>query len=313
MRRLSCFVLIGTVLASAAGYAQAIRANAGFKSNSIPRNDDGSAPPTPLGFTINFFGISRSSTYVNNNGNITFDSALATYTPFGLQSAQREIIAPFFADVDTRAPGSQLVNYGQDTINGHKAFGANYINVGYYGVHDDKLDSFQVVLIDRSDTGAGNFDLEFNYGHILWETGDASGGVGGYGGVSASVGWSNGSTDPGTSYQAPGSLIPGSFLDGGPDALYQTSVGTVTSNTASPVLGRMLYHARDGIISPGLTITSSIPPDATIGTPYSTTMSATGETGPFQWTLQPDVSGAPGLTFTPAGVLSGTPTQVGNL
>ena len=191
MKRFFLTILAGAaVLGSSAGYGQAIRPNAGFNSQSVARNDDGSGPLTPLGFTINFFGKTRSSTFVNNNGNLTFDSALSTYTPFGLESTQREIIAPFFADVDTRAAGSNLVTYGQDTVNGHKAFGANYISVGYYAVHADKLNSFQVVLVDRSDTGAGNFDIEFNYGHILWETGDASGGVNGYGGTSATVGWS---------------------------------------------------------------------------------------------------------------------------
>ena len=311
MKHFFSIVALAAVLNGSASYAQAIRSNAGFNAHSIPRNDDGSGPLTPLGFPINFFGITRSSAFVNNNGNLTFDSALATYTPFGLQQTAREIIAPFFADVDTRPPGSKLVTYGQDTVNGHKAFGANYISVGYFAVHDDKLNSFQVVLIDRSDTGSGNFDIEFNYGHILWETGDASGGVNGFGNVSATVGWSNGTTDPGTSYQAPGSLVPGSFLDGGPYALMTQSANTKVSNNSSPVPGRQLYHARDGIISPGLSITSASPPNATVGAPYSATLLAAGTKGPFRWTLQPDVIFAPGLAFTPDGVLSGTPATAG--
>jgi len=299
------------ILGCSAAYGQAIRQNAGFQSQILARNDDLSTGLIPLGFTINFFGKTRTATYVNNNGNITFDSSLATYTPFGLQATAREIIAPFFADVDTRNPASNVVTYGQDTVNGHKAFGANYINVGYYNSHADKLDSFQVVLVDRSDTGAGNFDLEFNYGHILWETGDASGGVNGYGGVSASVGWSNGSTDPGTSYQYPGSLIPGAFLDNGPQALIRQSANTKISNTSTPVTGRLMFRARDGVISPGLTIISTIPPNATVGTAYSTTLLATGEKGPFRWTLQPDITSPPGLTLTQDGVLSGMPTTPG--
>jgi len=168
-----------------------------------------------------------------------------------------------------------------------------------------------VVLVDRTDTGAGNFDLEFNYGHITWETGDASGGVNGYGGVPASVGWSNGSTDPGTSYQYPGSLIPGSFLDNGPYALIRQSANTKISNTSTPVTGRLMFRARDGVISPGLTIVSTIPPDATVGTAYSTNLLATGEKGPFRWTMQPDIASPPGLSLTPDGVLSGMPTTPG--
>jgi large repetitive protein len=304
-------VALAAMFDASSAYGQAIRQNAGFNTQILARNDDDSAPLTPLGFTINFFGKTRSSTYVNNNGNITFDSALATYTPFGLPQTQREIIAPFFADVDTRPSGSKLVTYGQDTVNGHKAFGANYISVGYYNQHDDKLNSFQVVLIDRTDTGAGNFDIEFNYGHIFWETGDASGGVNGYGNVSATVGWSNGTSDPGTSYQAPGSLIPGSFLDNGPNSLMLQSANSKVSNSSAAVPGRQLYHARDGVISPGLSITSTFPPDATVGAAYSTTLLATGANGPFLWTIQPDVLFPPGLAVSPTGVLSGTATVAG--
>ena len=314
MKRIATAIIVAiTALGGEAVQAQAIRTNAGFYTKSIPANDDGSAPLESLGFTINFFGKSRSSVYVNNNGNITFDSALATYTPFGLDSTQREIIAPFFADVDTRNPASKLVTYGADTVNGHKAFGANYIDVGYYGAHADKLNSFQVVLIERADTGATNFDIEFNYAKIQWETGDASGGVGGYGGVPAVVGWSNGTGDPGTSYQLPGSMISGAFLDGGPHALIRQTVNGVTSGSsgASPVYGRITFRARDGVISPGLSITSSVLPDAIVGTRYTTSLSAAGAKPPFQWTLQPDVATPPGLTLTSDGTYSGVPTQQG--
>ena len=60
--------------------------------------------------------------YVNNNGNVTFDSALATFTPFNIETTDRDIIAPFFADVDTRGANSSLVTYGMETIDGRDAF-----------------------------------------------------------------------------------------------------------------------------------------------------------------------------------------------
>jgi hypothetical protein len=309
----STLAIIATaaVLGCSAAQGQAIRPNAGFNSRILERNDDGSAPLESLGFTINFFGKNRSGAYVNNNGNMTFDSPLATYTPFGLDRTQREIIGPFFADVDTRNPASNVVTYGQDTVNGHNAFGANFINVGYYNAHADKLNSFQVVLIDRSDTGAGNFDMEFNYAKIQWETGDASGGVGGYGGVPAVVGWSNGTGDPGTSYQLPGSMIAGAFLDGGPYALVRGTVHSVVSNPANIVLGRLKYQARDGVISPGVGITSSVLPDATVGTRYTTTLTASGAKPPFQWTMVPDVTLPPGLVLSADGTYTGVPTLEG--
>ncbi len=177
MRRL-LFALVALGVAGIAA-AQAVRDNPGFKTYSVARNDDGSSPLQPLGFTINLFGKVRSSVFVNNNGNITFDSALSTFTPFGLRRTEREIIAPFFGDVDTRPDASKLVTYGMDTVNGHRAFGVNYVDVGYYSNHTDKTNSFQLVLVDRADQGPGDFDIEFNYARIAWETGDASGGFGG--------------------------------------------------------------------------------------------------------------------------------------
>jgi len=292
-------------LAAPAG-AQSIRDLPGFRERSIPRNDDGSAPLEGLGFTINFFGQQRSTVYVNNNGNVTFDSALATYTPFGLEGTRREIIAAFFADVDTRAAGSALVAYGHDSISGRRAFGANYINVGYFGTHDDKLNRFQLILIDRSDTGSGNFDIEFNYEKIVWETGDASGGVNGFGGVPAAVGWSNGTGEPGTSFELNGSLVSGSFLDNGPRGLSRGSLNTT-------IRGRYLFRARNGYVSPGLAITSSCPmPEATLGTTYTQRLSAVGAVSNARWSLLPDPGAdLPGLALAGDGRFTGTPNRTG--
>ncbi len=52
------------------------------------------------------------------------------------------------------------------------------------------------------------------------------------------------------------------------------------------------------------------PPAGAVGTPYSTAFTATGGTTPYTFT---QLSGAlpPGLTLSPAGVLSGTPTAIG--
>jgi hypothetical protein len=298
------------VLAGALAYpqpmaGQAIRDLPGFKSRTVPRNDDGSGPFVPLPFPINFFGRLRAGCWVNNNGNITFDRSLSTYTPFGLESTRTEIIAPFFADVDTRGLRSRMVTFGEDKVNGRQAFGANYLDVGYFASHDDKLNRFQVILIDRSDTGSGNFDVEFNYERIVWETGDASGGSGGFGGIPASVGWSNGSGQPGTSFQLPGSLSSGAFLDSGPQALARRRLN-------APVIGRYLFRARDGQLSPGLRITSgSQLPNGRIGAAYSAVLTAEGGSG-YQWSLLPDPGQSlPGLSLSPSGVLSGTPTAVG--
>ncbi|MEP6835544.1 MAG: nidogen-like domain-containing protein [Gemmatimonas sp.] len=252
--------------------AQAIRSLAGFRSNTLQANDDGSAAAFPI-FEVNFFGIKFSSVYVNNNGNVTFGAPLATFTPFGLTTAiGRPIIAPWFADVDTRGTtglgsgsgggnagnlaqlyaGSGLVTYGLDTFSGHSAFGVNWFSecgfwtgagagptctgntgVGYFADHVDKLNAFQLILIERSDVAAGDFDFEMNYAcKENWETGDASGGTGGLGGSSVRIGYSNGTGVAGTNYEKPGSGVNGAFL------------GTRTDGC------RDTYSVRGGVVTP---------------------------------------------------------------
>ena len=208
----------------------------------LPANDDGSTGLVDLGFAINFFGTNTSQTYVNNNGNVTFTAALPVYTPFGLQTNAFPIIAPYFADVDTRGAGSSLTTYGTGSIDGRNVFGVNWIDVGYFASETDKLNSFQLILTDRGDTGAGNFDIQFNYDRILWETGSASGGVNGFGGTPAAVGYTAG--DATNFFEFAGSRITGSFLDG------NGTSGLIHNSLASSTLGQYNFEVRGGTVVP---------------------------------------------------------------
>lgn len=221
--------------------AQAATIRSGFDASTLAGNDDGSDGPVAIGFDIDFFGVTANQLFVNNNGNVTLDSSLSIFTPFDLTSTGQQIIAPFFADVDTRTAGSE-VTYGTGTVDGRAAFGVNWVDVGYFSSQTDlsQLNDFQLVLIERFDTGAGNFDIEFNYGDILWETGNASSGSGGLGGDSARVGFSNGTGDAGTFFELEGSAVNGAFLNGGTNAL------NVGSNIGEA--GRFLFTARGSTV-----------------------------------------------------------------
>jgi len=232
-----CVALLA--LSSVAAQAGAIRFASEFTDFTLPRNDDGSTGLVDIGFSINFFGVNRTQLFVNNNGNVTLDSALPTYTPFPLANTNRQILAPFFADVDTRNTGSNVVQYGTGTVDGRSAFGVNWQMVGYYNSQANKLNSFQLILIDRSDTGAGNFDFEFNFDQIQWETGTASGGTNGLGGNSARMGWSNGALN---TFELAGSAVNGAFLDNGANALIHNSLG-------SDVDGRYRWQVRNGTVT----------------------------------------------------------------
>ncbi|MFM1842844.1 MAG: hypothetical protein RLZZ490_1581 [Cyanobacteriota bacterium] len=161
----------------------------GFGENFLDRNDDGSTGRFDLPFAINLYGSTYSTAFLNNNGNITFESALSAFTPSFFPGAPQPIIAPYWADVDTRNPGSGLVYYAApnpDTI----VF--TWDRVGYYFENADLLNSFQAILRNRADTGVGNFDIEYRYNQLEWTTGDASGGSGGFGGTPAVAGFDSG-------------------------------------------------------------------------------------------------------------------------
>ncbi len=237
---LTALALAAVLAAPLAAQAGAVHDVAKFTDFTLPANDDGSTGLVNIGFNINFYGVSQSNLYVNNNGNVTFANPLSTFTPFGLTTSTIAIIAPFFADVDTRGAGSGLVQYGTDTIGGKNVFGVNWINVGYFGSHVDKLNSFQMIFTDRSDIAAGDFDIEFNYDKIQWETGDASGGSGGLGGSPARVGYTNGGL---VDVEFTGSGVSGAFLDGGPNAL-------ISGRLNSTVFGQYIFNVRGGTVAP---------------------------------------------------------------
>lgn len=208
--------------------------NAGCRANSLARNDDGSSARVSLPFSVRLYNRSYTGLYVNNNGNVTFKSPLSAYTPGSIDVADRPIIAPFWADVDTRPTASSVVKFGTTTFNGLQTFCVNWNGVGYYSGHTDKTNAFQLLLVRKA---SGNFDVIFNYGRIQWETGDASGGSNGFGGSSARAGISNGFA---STYELPGSAVHGAFLDSNPNGLIHRTLGSTTP-------GRIKIKVRSGI------------------------------------------------------------------
>ena len=252
------FSFRGLAAVSAAG-ADTIRT--GFTlSGDLGKGDDNNSQPASIGCSANFYGTTASQVYVNNNGNITFGSKEETYTPYGLLTdVAKPIIAPFFADVDTRDNGS-TVKFGTTTIDENAAFVVNWLNVGFFngapGTASPTTNSFHLVLISN---GNGNFDFEFNYGSILWETGTASasgGNANGLGGNSARVGFSNGASGSNrVAVELTGSGVNGAFLDGGPNAL--------VSKSNIGVAGRYKWSVTNGVAEVAPSV-SAVPVPATL-------------------------------------------------
>ncbi|MBA1446229.1 MAG: hypothetical protein M3H12_08765 [Chromatiales bacterium] len=79
--------------------------NRGYGEQAMLPNDDGSSNLLDLPFNINFYGNEFSSFFINNNGNISFDNPISSYTPDPFPVANQPMIAPWWGDVDTSRDG----------------------------------------------------------------------------------------------------------------------------------------------------------------------------------------------------------------
>lgn len=189
---------------------------AGFGENILDRNDDDSTSEIDITSIfeggLNFFGREFTSLWINNNGSVTFNGARSEYTPDVItQNNSNPEITPFFADVDTwggatfassggTSTGSNLVYYDFDLENDR--FIVTWDDVGYYSSNTDKTNAFQLIL---TDTGNGDFDIQFRYENVDWTTGNASGGSGGLGGTPARAGFTASTGDPDAYFELPAS------------------------------------------------------------------------------------------------------------
>ncbi|MBN2218090.1 MAG: VCBS repeat-containing protein, partial [Pirellulales bacterium] len=162
-------------------------------------NDDNSTELLAIGFALNFYGNTYTEMYVNNNGNITFDEPLWDFVPDGFPQ-NTPIIAPFWADVDTRATGEVRVAYGTSS-NGNPVVQIDWIDVGYYSTHADKKNSFTLYI---EDDPVGDIVM-FVYHDMQWTSGDVDG-MGGFGGEGAQIGFDAGDHSNYISVSRPRSL-----------------------------------------------------------------------------------------------------------
>lgn len=230
-------LLLGATLlnpAAAVPLRDGLGGPAGYGELSQGRNDDSSSNELNLPFAVNFFGKSFDKFYVNNNGNISFGNRLPAFTPTQFPASNLPVIAPFWADVDTRAAGGGAVYVAAPNAN---AVTVTWNNVGYFAAQTNKLNDFQMTLVNRADTGAGNFDIEFRYNRLEWTTGGATGGVNGLGGIPAQAGYDAGN-------QKNFFVLPGSFTNGVLDLVN-------TSNVSQETPGLWTMAIRNGGTSDG--------------------------------------------------------------
>jgi hypothetical protein len=216
MRRLVPF-LMGLFVAAVASKARAgatlisgLGGPVGYGTDCMPPNDDGAWPAGATGLDITtafpnglqFYTGTYKSLWINNNGNISFNSAITQYTPDAFPGAPQPMIAPYWADVDTRNqtecddpdyPGGGGYPAGATCMNPASdgvwwsitpgQFVVTWDQVGFFDCNVTPVMSFQLILsaTDCGGTSSGmDFNIEFRYNECGWEAGDASGGTGGF-------------------------------------------------------------------------------------------------------------------------------------
>jgi hypothetical protein len=185
-------------------------------------NDDLSSGVITIPFQFNLYGDLYTTLFINNNGNISFQNPYGTFSATPFPNNQFIMVAPFWADVDTRGDDGMGLNGGQVLYKvTPTALYVNWVDVGYFSSQTDKKNSFQLIITDGTDPVIGlGKNVSFCYKNMDWTTGAASQGVNGFGGIPAVVGANRGNAVDyiqfGT-FDAPGAAYDGPF--GAPDGV----------------------------------------------------------------------------------------------
>ncbi|EAQ03085.1 Nidogen, extracellular region [Pseudooceanicola batsensis HTCC2597] len=204
---------------------------AGFGEAALARSDDGSfaldaRAVFPGGLT--YFGRHHAgdAIRVGTNGIVSFGAGVEVYPAVGSPLPVADMIAPFWADVDTRIDGegreSGQIWVDLDPEGGHLT--VTWADVGSYRRQADETNLFQLRLTDR---GAGDFDIRFAYERIDWTSGTAS-------------------DDAGAMVLLNGVRLPEAWIAAGDAGALASQAG----NTG--IAGTWQFEMRDGIL-PGLT------------------------------------------------------------
>jgi hypothetical protein len=132
-----------------------------------------------IGFNINFFGNNYSQIYLYDRGYVSLggrndDDGNEWTVSQATAYSQAPILIPDFSSKDPLYGGG-LRSKENTTYEGHTAFVASWLFPGrpplppgappdHWGGSDDLEKGYALALVDRSDTGAGNFDFIFLYG-----------------------------------------------------------------------------------------------------------------------------------------------------
>lgn len=146
--------------------------------------DDGWAAASPfnLPFQFCFYGSPYTQVWMNNNGNISFNNGISTFSSSAFPSVGNKMIAAFWADFYLTNGGTMHA-----TITPTAAI-FNWVSMGYFSNQNDKVNTCQIVITNGLDPLVIEGNTAIHFADMQWTTGSASGGVGGFFGTPATVG-----------------------------------------------------------------------------------------------------------------------------
>ncbi|CAC5394934.1 Protein eyes shut homolog,Neurogenic locus Notch protein,Neurogenic locus notch homolog protein 3,Protein eyes shut,Alpha-tectorin,Delta and Notch-like epidermal growth factor-related receptor,Protocadherin Fat 4,Delta-like protein C,Neurogenic locus notch homolog protein 1,Fibropellin-3,Sushi, von Willebrand factor type A, EGF and pentraxin domain-containing protein 1,Protein jagged-2,Neurogenic locus notch homolog protein 2,Protein crumbs homolog 1,Delta-like protein D,Fibropellin-1,Protein crumbs,Delta- len=167
-----------------------------FHDHLLPPNDDDSSSEIHISSSFPFFNTSHRSLFVNTNGDLTFLSALSSFTPSPFPYLQNtQIVAVYWGDIDTSKVGDIWYRETTDSVLLQKAsseihtvfpqqsgFNASWIfvttwsKVAFYGsnsIGQRMRNTFQCVLVTD---GMHSFVI-YNYYKIQWTSGTSNNGT----------------------------------------------------------------------------------------------------------------------------------------
>ena len=136
---------------------------------ALPRNDD-QGYIQQIGINFPWLGQIKNSLYINTNGNLSFDGPFRSYQPTGFDSNSINMIAAFWADIDTRGAEDGHIWYKTTSDN---KFVITWEEVARYGGDSTNplRNTFQIVLSDASYAGD---HICFCYSDMEWTIGSAT-------------------------------------------------------------------------------------------------------------------------------------------
>ena len=131
-----------------------------------------------LPFSYSIYGHPYSSVFISNNGLVSFGTGVSSYTPtpFPVSGLPTAIIAPYWADVDTRTANGTYTNQVWYKVYPDRMV-VIWDSVGRYNLHADMLCKFELTLFDNTHPihqSLYNWDVRWTWDTLSWDRGDAN-------------------------------------------------------------------------------------------------------------------------------------------